>query len=247
MASRKKLQSIAGQFRRFCKANADEERAQRYARYFTEGYDAWGIPKEIWEEKKATLIERYRDDLSLEDVVELGHILMRSGKYEEASFPIVLAAAYQDDFTPEAFQGTGSWLDSGVRNWGHTDVLCSLVLADPIHNKIVKYQDMAAWRASASKWKRRAVPVTLVELVKKARPVRPLLKFVEPMMMDDERFVQQGIGWFLREAWKKQPEPVEALLLKHKDTAPRKIYQYATEKMSKEERVKYRRARKGRA
>ena len=85
---------------------------------------------------------------------------------------------------------------------------------------------------------------TMVDLVKKARSVRSMLKFVRPMMMDDDRFVQQGIGWFLREAWKRQPEPVESLLLKYKDTAPRKIYQYATEKMTKEQRAKYRRARK---
>ena len=245
MASRKRLQSIASQFRGFCRANADPERAKRYDRYFTEGYDAWGIPKEIWEEKKAALIERYRDELTLDDVVELGHLMMKSGKYEEASFPILLAAAYGDLLTPDVFQGVGTWLDTGIRNWAHTDVLCGHVLAPAVTNKVVKREAMAAWRQHDSKWKRRAVPVTLVELVKQARSVRPLLKFVEPMMSDDDRFVQQGIGWFLREAWKKQPEPVEALLLKYKDTAPRKIYQYATEKMSKQERAKYRRARKG--
>ena len=63
-------------------------------------------------------------------------------------------------------------------------------------------------------------------------------------MLDEDRFVQQGVGWFLREAWKKQPKPVEAFLLKWKDSAPRKIYQYATEKMTGEEKEKYRRQRK---
>jgi len=244
MASKKKLRSIASEFRAFCKANADEQRAQRYDRYFTEGYDAWGIPKEIWEQKKAELIELYSEELSLDDVLELGDLLMRSGKYEEASFSILLAQAYNDVFTPEAFQGAGEWLETGIRNWAHTDILCGYVLSDAIERKIVKLEDMAAWRESGSKWKRRAVPVTMVDLVKKARSVRPMLRFVNPMMMDDDRFVQQGIGWFLREAWKRQPEPVESLLLKYKDTAPRKIYQYATEKMAKEERAKYRRARK---
>jgi 3-methyladenine DNA glycosylase AlkD len=245
MATTKKLRAIAADFREFCAANADEERARRYDRYFTEGYDAWGIPKEVWEEKKDELIERYSSTLSLDDVLELGDLLMESGKYEEASFPILLAQAYVDVFTPEAFQGAGRWLENGILNWGHTDVLCGFVLSAVIERKIVKIQDMAEWRTSESKWKRRAVPVAMVDLAKKARSVRAMLRFVEPMMMDDDRFVQQGIGWFLRESWKRQPEPVEALLLKHKDTAPRKIYQYATEKMAKEERVKYRRARKG--
>lgn len=247
MLSDKKLQSIAAAFRRFCKKNADEQLAHKYERYFTEGYDAYGIPKKIWEAKKTELIERYREELSLDDVVRLGHILMRSGKYEEASFPILLAAAYQDEFTPEAFQEAGAWLETGIRNWAHTDVLCGYVFGGLFERRIVRLQDMATWRESDSKWKRRAVPVTMVEIVKQGRAVRPMLRFVAPIMLDQERFVQQGIGWFLREAWKKEPEPVEALLLEYKETAPRKIFQYATEKMTKEERTKYRRTPKRKA
>lgn len=244
MATDKRLQSIATSFRRFCKANADEKLAQKYERYFTEGYDSYGIPKEIWEDKKAELIERYRAELSLDDVLRLGEITMQSGKYEEASFPILLAAEYQGEFTPAAFQRAGQWLETGIRNWAHTDVLCGFVLGGLFERKIVKLQDMAAWREAESKWRRRAVPVTMVEIVRQGRAVRPMLRFVAPMMHDEDRFVQQGIGWFLREAWKKDPEPVEAFLLKYKDTAPRKIYQYATEKMPKEERVRFRRAKK---
>ncbi len=97
---------------------------------------------------------------------------------------------------------------------------------------------------SPSKWKRRAVPVSLIGLVKEKHHVKPLLEFVEELMMDDDRFVQQGVGWFLREAWKKDPKPVESLLLKWKEKAPRKIYQYATEKMTKTEKERFRRSKK---
>ncbi len=58
---------------------------------------------------------------------------------------------------------------------------------------------------------------------------------------DPEKKVRQGLGWFLREAWKLQPAPIEAFLLKYKDTAPRLIYQYACEKMGKDEKLKFRR------
>ena len=37
--------------------------------------------------------------------------------------------------------------------------------------------------------------------------------------MDPEREVHQGVGWFLREAWKIEPLPVEEFLLKYKETA----------------------------
>ena len=56
---------------------------------------------------------------------------------------------------------------------------------------------------------------------------------------DPEKEAPQSPGWFLREAWKLQPAPIEAFLLKYKDTAPRTIYQYACEKMSKDQKQLY--------
>jgi 3-methyladenine DNA glycosylase AlkD len=91
------------------------------------------------------------------------------------------------------------------------------------------------------KYQRRAVPVSMLGLVKKGDDVRPLLEFIRPMMLDPERVVHQGLGWFLREAWKKQPKPVEAFLLEYKDAAARLIFQYATEKMSAAARNRFRR------
>jgi 3-methyladenine DNA glycosylase AlkD len=56
--------------------------------------------------------------------------------------------------------------------------------------------------------------------------------------------VHQGIGWYLREAWKLTPEPTEAFLLKWKETAARLIFQYACEKMTKEKKELFRRSKK---
>jgi len=64
-------------------------------------------------------------------------------------------------------------------------------------------------------------------------------------MSDTERVVHQGLGWFLREAWKRDPKPVEKLLLRWKDTAARLIIQYATEKMMPQQKERFRAAKKG--
>ncbi len=244
MASPRRLQSIVAGFGKFCQSNADKKQAERYARFFTEGYDAYGVHEEPLMAKKAELIEQCRDVLSLADVLKLGELLLQSGKYEEASLAVLLLESRRHQFTRGAFQKAGRWLEKGVRNWAHTDVLCGRVLCRFFEQDLVKLDDMASWRRSASKWKRRAVPVTMVELLPAARGVKPLLAFIEPMMLDEERFVQQGLGWFLREAWKKRAGPVESFLLKWKDSAPRKIYQYATEKMTKEQKGRFRRERK---
>jgi 3-methyladenine DNA glycosylase AlkD len=60
-------------------------------------------------------------------------------------------------------------------------------------------------------------------------------------MTDPDREVHQGTGWFLREAWKLNRGETEKFLMKHRNTAPRLIMQYATEKMTKDERLKFRR------
>ncbi|MBN2329354.1 MAG: hypothetical protein JXR73_19590 [Candidatus Omnitrophica bacterium] len=55
MAAEKKLKTIVLEIRRFCESKADEKQAQRYARFFTEGYDAYGISSELFLEQKDTL------------------------------------------------------------------------------------------------------------------------------------------------------------------------------------------------
>ncbi len=97
---------------------------------------------------------------------------------------------------------------------------------------------MKDWRVSPSRWTRRAVPVSLLALIKTVEPSL-LLEFVEPMMLDQERVVHQGLGWFLRELWKKHPTEVEELLLKYKNISARLIFQYATEKMTKEQKLRF--------
>ena len=66
-----------------------------------------------------------------------------------------------------------------------------------------------------------------------------MLKIIEPLMQDNERVVHQGVGWFLRESWKKFPEQIEDYLLKYKDTSPRLIFQYACEKMTPENKARF--------
>lgn len=240
MVSAQKLRSHVKTIRAFCEANRDEENVKKYARFFTEGFDAYGVSNELFIEYRNQFLQENQSKLPLDDCLKLGDLLLESGKYEEASFAIRFVDAYQDDYTTDTFHKFGDWLDHGIRNWGHTDVLCGEVLSVFLTSGLITYDVMADWLNSPSKWKRRAVPVTMLCLLKTKQKIKPLLEFIEPLMEDDDRFVHQGTGWFLREAWKLYPKPVETFLLKWKDTAPRKIYQYATEKMSKEDRKRFR-------
>jgi len=115
------------------------------------------------------------------------------------------------------------------------------ILPDLVKQNVITIDDFIPWVISEFKFQRRCAPVTLIKSLKTTPDLNTLFDFIEPLMTDPEREVHQGAGWFLREAWKVNREVTEKFLEKHKNTAPRLIIQYATEKMTKEERLRFRR------
>ena len=223
----------------FCLANSDNSIVNKYSRYFKEGYYGYGIDSKILESQKTKWLDSWKDDMTTDDYLNLGDLLMSTGKFEEADFAIQFIAARKGEYTIETFNRVGNWLEHGVQNWATTDVLCMVVLSVFISQGIIEPEAFKLWTGSESKWKRRAVPVTFVEAIKKGDDHEPILSVIEQLMMDKEEDVQKGLGTLLREIWKKQPEIAEEFLLKWKDKCGRKIIQYATEKMDKSTKAKF--------
>ncbi len=240
----KKIEERFLEVRRFCEKNANPEIVEKYSRYFTEGYDAYGLDQKTYESQKDRWMEQWKKDFTLNDFLLLGDKLISTGKYEEASFAISFIYSNKDNLTAETFDKLGSWLENGIINWAHTDVLSGRALSYFFTQQIIELESLKEWTESASKWKRRSVPVTLIDVLKMDVPLERLFHIIEPLMSDTEKFVQKGLGWFLREAWKIYPEETEDFLLKWKDTCGRIIIQYATEKMDKENRDRFKRSKK---
>jgi 3-methyladenine DNA glycosylase AlkD len=225
----------------YCQTHADESIVKKYSRYFKEGYDAYGVTFPLMEEKLRYVMTEISPDL--ETVLETSRLLLKGTKYEATSFALMMVKALKKEFKPENFDEIGRWFSMGINNWAHTDALCSEILSVFLLKKIVDYKAMAEWRKSTNKFQRRAVPVALIKLLKERDDYREFFDFIKPLMMDTAREVHQGVGWFLREAWKKQHLQTGEFLLKWKDTAPRLIFQYATEKMTPAEKERFRRVR----
>jgi 3-methyladenine DNA glycosylase AlkD len=225
----------------YCQAHSDDANVQKYSRYFKEGYDAYGVTFSLMQEKLQSVMKEFSPDLKT--VLETSRLLLKGTKYEETSFALMMVKALKKYYTPETFKEIGYWFRIGINNWAHTDALCSEIISVFLLKKIVDYMAMAEWRKSANKFQRRAVPVALLKLLKERDDYREFFLFIEPLMMDPAREVHQGCGWFLREAWKKQPLQTEEFLLKYKDSAPRLIFQYATEKMTPVEKERFRRVK----
>lgn len=239
-----KTEEKFAEIRRFCEQNANVSLANKYSRYFTEGYDAYGLDSETIEKQRDNWLESWKNEMTIDDYILLGNRLIFTGKYEEASFAVIFLIANKDQLKRDHFEKIGGWLDNGIVNWAHTDILCGHVLSHFIINKIVEIEILREWTAASSKWKRRAVPVILIDPLKADLYFEIMFSIIDPLMPDPDKFVQKGLGWFLREAWKKYPEKTENYLLKWKETCGRTIIQYATEKMDKEYRTKFKRIKK---
>lgn len=227
----------------FYTKNADENIVKMLSRYFKEGLDAYGSDKDKAEAQRKKWLDEWEKDMTIEDYLDFGDKLVSTGKYEEAHCATNFIFSKKDEFSIETFERIGRWLENGIQNWANTDVLCMLVLSEFIYNDIVQPENFIDWTKSESKWKRRAIPVTFVEAIKKGYKSAPILSVIENLMEDSEEDVQKGLGTLLREIWKKQPEIAEGFLLKWKDKCGRKIIHYATEKMNKDNKAKFKKTK----
>lgn len=234
-------QSLYEEIKQYCIDNASEETVKKYSRYFKDGvYDAWGLTTPLMEAKKEEL--KQRGVLTIDLIFETAPLLMKSGKYEETSFVLAMLAMESNKFDKTTFNRIEELFRIGILNWAHADHLGMFLLPMFLKKKLVTKDDFRPWVTSEYKFKRRCVPVTYIKLLKEL-PLKNLLEIVDPLMMDKEREVHQGMGWFLREAWKIHPAETEEYLFKYRDTAPRLIFQYACEKMSAENKQKFRKVK----
>ena len=231
--------SLFSEIRAYCLAHADDKVVKKYSRYFKDGYDAYGLTQEQTDIKKTELLQRR--DINLTLIFHAAPILFQSGKYEETSFVLVLLRDLHEQYTRETFNRIEALFSIGIRNWAHADILGMQILPSFILKGQVSSEDFKPWIQSEYLFQRRCVPVTFIKLLKTEKSYASLFDLIEPLMTDPAREVHQGTGWFLREAWKIRNQETEDFLLKWKDTSPRLIFQYACEKMSAEDKQRFRR------
>jgi len=231
------------EIRDFCIKNSKQSNIEKYSRYFKEGFDGYGIDTKVYEAQRDSWIADWKKEMTIEKYLDLGDRLVQIGKYEEISLAIQFINSERDNYTKSTFDRIGNWFDLGISNWANTDVLCMLVIPSFLIDGIIEFDKLKEWTTSNSEWKRRAVPVTLVELIKRDLKPEDAIPLIEPLMLDESEYVQKGIGTLLRGLWKIYPGEIEEFLLKWKDQCGRLIIQYSTEKMDKEYRKKFRKVK----
>jgi 3-methyladenine DNA glycosylase AlkD len=226
----------------YCRANSDEALVRKYSRYFKEGvYDAYGLSADLMNSKINEILNRKNVDF--QEIRETCKLLVKSRKYEEPSFALLLYRSFLKQFDRGIFSDLTVWFETGINNWAHSDSICGELIFPLLKKNLISFTDLKPWIRAKNKYQRRAVPVSLIKTIRSTDNIALYLKLIEPLMTDPEREVHQGAGWFLREAWKLKREPTEEFLLKWKEISPRLIFQYACEKMNVEEKMRFKRTK----
>jgi len=91
---------------------------------------------------------------------------------------------------------------------------------------------------SKNMWERRTAIVSTYYFVRQG-DVADTFKIAGLLLKDDQDLIHKATGGWLREAGKKDPKKLSALLDKHAATMPRTALRYAIEHLDKKQRAYY--------
>lgn len=166
--------------------------------------------------------------------------------HDTMSLPLIYYRWKLSALTPAHFRVFTSWMEH-IENWAHADQLCQLLsILYERYPKLVE-PTLQQWNRSKNPWKRRASVVSTIYYASKKRtpPSRQrVLSLIQPLLRDPDHYVQKGVGWQLREAYKLWPREILRFLESHVIELPAITFSYATEKLTKKDkqRLKLQRA-----
>jgi 3-methyladenine DNA glycosylase AlkD len=154
---------------------------------------------------------------------------------------------YQHKRLSKAEFGTvRQWIDR-CDCWEHSDDLSKIYAQVFEENADWVMPWYRKWNFDGNPWKRRQSIVGLLEYSRKRKSVQPygvLISFIEPLLADDEYYVQKGVGWTLREIYNLYPKEVLDFIDRRLLEIQPSAYSAATEKLNKTTKSKLNARRK---
>lgn len=123
-----------------------------------------------------------------------------------------------------------------INNWDLVDLSASYIVGEYLKDKSRK----PLYRLADSKllWDQRIAVVSTHAFIKN-NDFADIYALAEKLLLHEHDLMRKAIGWMLREAGKRDKQPLMAFLDKHASVMPRTMLRYAIEKFSEEERKYY--------
>lgn len=148
----------------------------------------------------------------------------------------------------EVWNITRCWVRK-IDNWAHSDGLSDIYAHLMEKHPALVYNQFTLWNGSSNPWERRQTVVGLIYYNKKRKAMLPatkLLKMVQPLLKDENYFVQKGVGWALRECGNAYPEQTLEFLHQYCTLIHPVAFTAAIEKRTAEEKETLKQVRKSR-
>ncbi len=176
---------------------------------------------------------------SYNDSIEIFKILLKSNINDEKFAGFFFINRLKKKFNEQTISLFHNALFDNCDTWALCDSSVIRVIGPYLakNNELAK-KTIEVWSLSENLWIRRASMVILLKIIslKKDFEESYVFDLVDKMLSYDEDYIQKGIEWLLKTCSKYKPNIIYTYLEENKNTLPRLILRYASEKLPKEKR-----------
>jgi 3-methyladenine DNA glycosylase AlkD len=193
-----------------------------------------------------TLRKRVKEGFSFYELSEGEILAIWDGLWRTSPYGDVLFAALEyyaplvrKRVSPALWPVARHWHER-VDNWCHSDGLSSLYSWILASQPADVYPQLEAWNRTADQWLRRISIVSLIHYSGKNAVFMPpdrVLPLVTTCLADEREYVQNAVGWVLREMARVYPKEVRKYLEEHVATISTVAFRRAIEPSSPAERT----------
>ena len=220
---------------------ASKEKALLLSRFFKTGKGEYGEGDLFWGITVPAQRSVVKQFFGAADLETVQHLLNSSVHEARLTGVLLLQACFERSLknSDPVRVGPEKWVTlylkntHRINNWDLVDSSAPGVLGKWLENKdrSILYQ----LADSQLLWENRIAMVATLHFIRK-NETEDVLKLSKLFLSHSHDLMHKASGWMLREAWKRNPGPIEKFLQAHKLQMPRTMLRYAIEKMPEEQR-----------
>ncbi|MCC6929158.1 MAG: DNA alkylation repair protein [Gemmatimonadaceae bacterium] len=222
--------SIVTEGRRALSALADPAVRAGGERYFKGVIPFIGVKAPVVRRVARDLVARHRT-MEIETLVQAALTLLRQPHMEEKQLGIVMLERLARRWPPTLLDDIDRMFDDVTNDWATCDAIAGRLIHPMMQRDARIAARMVRWSKGAHPWRQRAAAVAFVKSARRGAHNATILAICHQLAQRDDRFVQLGMGWVLRELSQADRDAVIAFLRDHDSIIRREAFRYATEKM----------------
>ncbi|HEX4934488.1 MAG TPA: DNA alkylation repair protein, partial [Gemmatimonadaceae bacterium] len=182
-----------------------------------------GLARDLLAEQRA---------VATETLIDAALALLCGAHMEEKQLGILMLERLGRRWPATLLDDIDRIFDRAVNNWATCDAIAGRIVHPLLQRDPAVARRMARWSRARHPWRQRAAAVAFVKSARSGVHTATILAICDRLARRDDRFVQLGMGWVLRELSLADRAGVVAFLARHRATIRREALRYAIEKLN---------------